>query len=92
MPSKRGLFLLAVLLCIIQTTGCSTTLPIESPICVPEREFVLADISVQDQLSIREISDDLLLRIAQNDATLKNHVSLLEKLIEAHDEPLGDCE
>ena len=64
----------------------------EAPICLPTRDFVLGDISVEEQLAIREIDPNLLLRVGTNDAMLKNHLVLLEDLIEAHDEPLGSCD
>ena len=80
-----------VILISFSLIGCSTTLPIESPICVPERA-VLFDISRDEQLSIKDIDPDLLFRIGQNDNLLKGMVATLEGFIQAHDEPLGDCE
>jgi hypothetical protein len=72
--------------------GCATSLPPEGPICVPERP-VLENISVQEQLDIRDnVSEDLLRRIGTNDTTLKGHIRLLERMILAHDEPLGSCD
>lgn len=82
--------LLSVALTIL-LSGCQS-LPVESPICVPHRP-VLVDLSVAEQLSIREETGvATLLTIATNDATLKSRVRLLEGLIEAHDSPLGSCD
>ena len=67
-------------------------MPVESPICVPLRP-VLHDLSVEQQLRIKELDNGLTLTVlATNDATLKGAVVLLERLILAHDEPLGSCD
>jgi len=82
-------YMMVIFLLIL--SACSTTLP-EIPICVPDREFVLESLSRDEQLSIGEnVSLKTLQKIATNDQDLKDHVVLLETLIRAHDEPLGDC-
>jgi hypothetical protein len=82
----------AILFCIVALSGCSTTLPIESPICVPSRP-ILQDLSVEQQLKMRDVDNgELLLVVSTNDATLKSHVKVLEGLIQIHDEPLGGCD
>ena len=76
---------------LAMVSGCATPYPVEAPICLPSR-YVLEDISVSEQFEIREkISEDLLRRIGTNDTTLKSQIRLLEGLIQAHDQPLGDC-
>lgn len=72
-------------------TGCATTLPVEPPLCLPQRP-ILEDVSVAEQLAIRAIHPDLLRRVASNDAALKSQVRTLEGIIVAHDEPLGGCD
>ena len=90
MTSKLRQSLLCSLVCMLLLSGCST-MPPESPICVPLRP-VAEDILVLEQAAIREVSPDLLRRVALNDATWKGHVLLLEDMIRNHDEPLGDCD
>lgn len=87
--SARRPLLVAMLLL---ASGCATSLPLEPPICLPLRP-VLVDLSVQEQLEIRDkVGKESLLTIATNDASLKSHVRLLEGLIVVHDIPLGDCD
>jgi len=90
MTIKRSHLSICLLLALL-SAGCATTLPPEPPLCVPLRP-VLQDISVEDQLAIRRIDPDLLSRVATNDTTLKSHIVVLERVIYAHDEPLGSCD
>ncbi len=76
---------------LLLVSACSTTLPLEAPLCVPLRPL-LVDIAVEDQLSMRNASPKGFEEVATNDATLKSHVVVLERVIQAHDEPLGSCD
>jgi len=80
------------MLVVLLLAGCATPFPVEGPICVPLRDFVLEPLSVDQQLTIKRISPSLLGQVAGNDASLKGHIRLLEAVIRAHDEPLGDCD
>lgn len=83
---------IALLVCLGLMTGCAATLPVEPPICVPLRDFVLQPPTVAEQLAIKRLDGgNLLGKIASNDARLKSHVRVLEGVILAHDAPLGDC-
>jgi hypothetical protein len=83
---------LVVLVCLfVFVSGCASTLPVEGPICLPYRP-VLTDISVEDQRWLKKENSSMLETISLNDAALKSHVVLLERLIDAHDEPLGSCD
>ena len=81
---------LLLLSTLLLSGGCST-IPVESPLCVPERP-VLVDVSVSDQLAMKEASPTGFASMATNDLELKAHVRVLERTIHAHDEPLGDCD
>lgn len=80
-----------IILTTLTISSCAVSLPIESPICVPERG-VLHTITVEEQRAIRSIDPDLLFRIGENDSILKGMVKTLEGFIIAHDEVLPSCE
>lgn len=92
MISKGVRSLLIVALILQMLSGCASQPVAEPPICVPVRDFFLEEISVEEQRSIFAIDPDILRRLAENDLRLKSHVVVLERTIEAHDEPLGDCD
>lgn len=71
--------------------GACASLPPEAPLCVPLRPL-LVDIAVVDQLAMKKASPKGFAEVATNDATLKSHLVVLERTIQAHDEPLGGCE
>lgn len=81
----KNLIILSTLMII--GSGCSTLTP--APLCVPDRPY-LEPIRFQ----YLEQADEQLVRImASNDLRLKNHIKLLEDLIQAHNEQLGvECE
>jgi len=88
----KNLMGLTILLIVISfSAACSTTMPLEAPLCVPLRP-VLQDISVEDQRAMKQASPEGFAKTATNDATLKAHVNVLERTIQAHDEPLGSCD
>lgn len=74
---------------IVSASGCST-IPVEPPICAPLRP-TLESIEVAEQRAILAIDPELLRRLAENDAKLKSHIVVLERMIFSHDEPLGGC-
>ena len=90
--SKRWSYLLLpALLCLGLLHGCAASLPIESPLC-PERDFVLQPVSVEDQRVLHDASPLAFASLADNDLVLKGYAVRLERLIAAHDEPLGGCD
>ena len=67
------------------TSGCATTEQFIEPLCYSERP-ILEPITVDEQLSIRAISADLLRRISVNDLKLKGRIALMEAMTDAHNE------
>lgn len=89
---SKGVRCLCILLFLHLSVGCSVSMPVEGPLCVPLRP-VLESLSTEEQLRIRDAGgNDLLRRISVNDAKLKSHIRVLEGVIQAHDEPLGGCD
>jgi len=74
---------------LIITSGCCT-IPVEPPICLPDRP-VLEPITREEQLLIKNIDEDLLRRIGSNDAALKGYIKEVEGYVQAHDAILGEC-
>lgn len=77
------------LICLILISGsflpgCTTT-PVYQPLCGPDRP-VLAPLTEEEQWAIMGIDPDLLYKIAENQATLKNHILHWEELADAHNE------
>jgi hypothetical protein len=68
-------------------SGCSVTIPIEPPLCLPERP-VLVEVTLDEQ---QAISRDTLRKIGLNDLALKQYARQLEARISTHDEPLDAC-
>ena len=66
------------------TSGCAGN-QLTLPLCLDDRP-PLEDITVVEQLQIKEISEDLLRRVAVNDANLKSWVSTTERLTATHNE------
>jgi hypothetical protein len=91
MMNSKVLITLLILTISSLASGCSTTLPAESPICVPLRP-VLSDIAVSDQRAMKAAAPEGFANASTNDAKLKSHLRLLEGTIHAHDEPLGECD
>lgn len=75
---------LIILLIATSVSACATNKFIE-PLCLPEGP-VLEDISIEEQRAIRAINTDLLRRIANNDGSLKAHISTIERITVAHNE------
>jgi hypothetical protein len=88
MTTKQSILMVLLL---VAMGGCAASIPVEGPICLPERP-VLENISIEDQRWLHAERPLLLQQIGTNDATLKSTVRLLEGLILAHDEPLGSCD
>jgi len=94
MKISKVLTILAILtISSVSLLGCATHFPVETPICVPLREFVLQPLTVAEQLAIKRLDGGVTLRkIATNDAKLKVQIVILERVIDAHDESLGSCD
>jgi hypothetical protein len=84
--------LLSMVILVVMLSGCGASMPVEPPLCVPIRDFVLEPLSVEQQLAIKRLSPSLLGQVAGNDVSLKGHIRLLEAVIRAHDEPLDNCD
>ena len=74
-----------VLMCLAILTGCATTEKFIDPLCINDRPR-LAPLSVEEQVAIRDLSQDLLFRIANNQTLLLDHINLIERLVAAHNE------
>ena len=76
---------LLVLIFLATLTGCATTEKFVNPLCIEDRPR-LAPLSVEEQVAIRDLSKDLLFRIANNQTLLLDHINLIERLVRVHNE------
>ena len=77
---------LTILVILTISSGCASV-PTAPPLCYPDRP-VLEAISVDEQ---REIPADTLLKIGTNDAKLKSHIRVIERLLDEHNKDLDPC-
>lgn len=84
-------FKVLIILVMMLGSGCATTLPVEPPICLPERP-VYQTLSLWEQRVLFGAHKEAFTKVGTNDVGLKSYIKTLERFINAHDEPLGSCE
>lgn len=83
---SKTLKVLTTLLIVTTISGCGLFKDrVREPLCLPARP-VLEDISVQEQVDLFSVNRDAMLKVATNDARLKNHIQTIEEITEAHNE------